>query len=70
MIVNAIPPSSLNGSLRRYVMQRKLWVIVLAIWFLMFAIFALLATKVSTDIQQVVMGIGAALVAILAFLDR
>lgn len=51
-------------------MQRKLWVIVLAIWFLMFAIFALLATKVSTDIQQVVMGIGAALVAILAFLDR
>lgn len=49
-------------------MSRKLWIICLAIWFLMYGLLAL--TNIVFAAQGIVMGIVALMVAVLAILDR
>lgn len=49
-------------------MGRKLWVICLATFFLLYALLAL--TNVVFAAQGIVMGIVALIIAVLAFLDR
>jgi hypothetical protein len=48
--------------------SRKIWVICLAIWFGLYAIFAL--TDIGVKLRDVIMGLLAAAVCILALLDR
>ena len=48
--------------------MRKLWIIALGVWFLLYALLAL--TNISFVAQSVVMGILALIVAVLCFFDR
>lgn len=49
-------------------MSRKLWLIALAVWFLLYGILAV--TNIRFDAERTVMGILAIAVAVLAFLDK